>query len=168
MKESIEILFDECRFNDIKKYIVESTKKANLVKCNGFTDNIPYGEFTLNLMTESSILSYLEKENECGNAYFHFTDFELSVYNIPFIVLCVMKYDNVFRLEFNFDLEFLTMMKDINQLQLWVQNLGDKIGAKSYVCGLEPASYEQTRFFTNIITGPLNFTHTLKLYESSR
>lgn len=160
MKESIEILFDECRFNDIKKYIFECIENANLVKCNGFTDNVPYGEFT-----SSSILTYLEKENEHGNAYFQFTDFEMSGLTIPYIVLCVMKYDNLFRLEFNFDLEFLMKMKNVIQLQLWTQVIREKIGAKSYVCGLEPASYEQTRFFTNNTIGPLDFTHTLKLYE---
>ena len=77
---------------------------------------------------------------------------------IPMLLLRCVKYANQFDVDFSFDLDpaadalvFFTM----RNLHSFAIDVANRINIKDFFGGLEPASDIETRYFTNLETGPL-------------
>lgn len=77
---------------------------------------------------------------------------------LPVVQIRLLKYEEEYDIDFNFD---LNEVKDVSKtvlvtlLYAYVKKLAVNCNVSSFYCGMEPASDEDTRYFTNEEMGPL-------------
>lgn len=77
---------------------------------------------------------------------------------IPSVLLRVVKYDDQFDIDFNFDESNIADTGTtalMNKLHEYVSELGNEHQVGNWFGGIEPASDEDTRYFTGSASGPL-------------
>ncbi len=77
---------------------------------------------------------------------------------LPNVQLRLVKYGNEYDIDFNFDyneLRNIDMTALIDNLHAHAKNIALELGITSFYGGIEPASDEDTRYFTNEEKGPL-------------
>jgi hypothetical protein len=76
---------------------------------------------------------------------------------ISAVLVRVLKYDGMFDVDFSFDESDVGLRGRavLDALLAYSKGMADKIEVASYFYGVEPASNEETRFFTNGVLGPL-------------
>jgi len=77
---------------------------------------------------------------------------------IPLVLLRLVKYDDQFDVDFNFDhseIQYLPQSMIIKELHKRISEIAKENGVISWFAGIEPASDEETRYFTNEEIGPL-------------
>lgn len=78
---------------------------------------------------------------------------------LPHVQLRLIKYGRHFDIDFNFDqyeLENISMPILLESLHVFAKSLASEFGVHSVYGGMEPASDEDTRYFTNEQLGPLS------------
>ena len=78
---------------------------------------------------------------------------------IPSVLLRLVKYGDQYDIDFNFDESDITSMDTtalMKQLHGHVSELGKTYGVSDWFGGIEPASDEDTRYFTGDELGPLH------------
>lgn len=103
-------------------------------------------ESVLNFNGDVSILIKLQ-EMKAGNAI------------LPSVLLRLVKYDDQFDVDFNFDADELKNMNVallMRHLHSYAQEVAGECNVGNFFGGMEPASDKSTRYFTNQITGPLS------------
>ena len=77
---------------------------------------------------------------------------------LPKVLLRIIKYADQYDIDFSFDeseVENQNLMSLITELQSYANKLANDYGIRSVFGGMEPASDEETRYFTNEVLGPL-------------
>lgn len=77
---------------------------------------------------------------------------------LPNVLLRLVKYEDLYDIDFNFDpneLESISMMNLVAELHRHVKDIALKYKVGNLYGGLEPASDEDTRYFTGDEVGPL-------------
>ena len=91
-----------------------------------------------------------------GRVYFSFTDVGPTGLNtIKSFGLHLYKFDTAFDFGFDFSSDDFKSLGSLKHIETWATNLAQKIQAKDYYCGYEPAVDLNTRFFTGDRLGPL-------------
>lgn len=102
-------------------------------------------ESFLNLMDDASLIIKLSSLNIAGCS-------------IPSVLLRLVKYGDQYDIDFNFDESDITGMDTMalmKQLHGYVCELGKRYEVGDWFGGIEPASDEDTRYFTGNEFGPL-------------
>jgi hypothetical protein len=71
---------------------------------------------------------------------------------LPLVLLRLVKYNDLYDIDFNFDraeLKHIDMSKLIKALHISTSSLAKENDVKNWFAGMEPASDENTRYFTN-------------------
>ncbi len=71
---------------------------------------------------------------------------------LPLVLLRLVKYNDLYDIDFNFDcaeLKHIDMSKLIKALHMSTSSLAKENDVKNWFAGMEPASDENTRYFTN-------------------
>lgn len=77
---------------------------------------------------------------------------------IPSVLLRLVKYDDQYDIDFNFDESDIAGVGTtglMKKLHVYISDLGKNYQVADWFGGLEPASDEETRYFTNSEFGPL-------------
>jgi hypothetical protein len=77
---------------------------------------------------------------------------------LPLVLLRLVKYNDLYDIDFNFDraeLKHTDMPKLIKALHMSTSSLAKEYEVKNWFAGMEPASDENTRYFTNNELGSL-------------
>ncbi len=158
MAEIIEILFENVAFNEASNFLTELSfrsdiKNIQIVLGDGYS-----------LKDKNSTLldigSYFEK---CTGGAIHvdIQNVEISNHVLPKVAVQIYKYTNTYDLSIDVDYQELQGLISLKSLQKWASEVSHRLNSESYFCGLEPASDEDTRFFTNDKLGPLEFNREL-------
>lgn len=103
-------------------------------------------ESIINFASDASILLRLE-------------NMKIDSIILPLVLLRLVKYHDQYDIDFNFnlnDIHNIDVNKLIEVLHNYVTTLAKENGVESWFAGIEPASDEDTRYFTNEGLGPLS------------
>jgi hypothetical protein len=80
---------------------------------------------------------------------------------LPNVLLRLVKYGDLYDIDFNFDsneLGSINMMQLLTELHRYAKGIALKYSVESIYAGMEPASDEDTRYFTDNEIGPLTLS----------
>jgi len=129
--------------NNARRIDVEYSKSIKLTTTNRELDH-QYIDSFINQKNDDCIIVKLQ-------------EFRVKRIVIPFVLLRILKYGTKYDIDYNFD----DMLEDKDKLLLLddiyehTVSLGEQYKVDSWFFGLEPASDEETRFFTKLEFGPL-------------
>ena len=86
-------------------------------------------------------------------------DMKIGGVTLPKVLLRWVKYGDLYDIDFNFDsndLEDMGMMNLVTALHGDIKEIAKDNGVVAFFGGMEPASDEDTRYFTNDVLGPLS------------
>ena len=108
-------------------------------------------------ISEDEIESFLSLSND-ASLIIKLAHLNLAGSIIPSVLLRLVKYNDQFDIDFNFHesdiAEGATAL--MKKLQLYISDLGKEYQVSGWFGGIEPASDEETRYFTGRIFGPLS------------
>ena len=155
MTNLLEIVFEGINKGYIIQTLIRLISDAKCivgVECTENTElmydgklNMKALESALNFNGDVSILIKLQ-DMKAGNAI------------LPSVLLRLVKYDDQFDIDFNFDaselknLEVTLLMK---YLHIYAKEIARDFNIENFFGGMEPASDKSTRYFTNQIVGSL-------------
>lgn len=85
-------------------------------------------------------------------------DMNIGGVTLPNVLLRLVKYGDCYDIDFNFDTEEVEntdMTALVAELHHHAQQIAGEHRMAEFFCGMEPASDEDTRYFTNEMLGPL-------------
>ena len=158
MAETIEILFENIEFNKVSNFITDLSFQGSIKNIQvSVDDGFSLGDGNSNLL---DIGSYFKKCSG-GAIYINIENVQLDNKLLPKIGIQIYKYTKTYDLSIDVNSQQLQELILLDSLQKWASNVSQILRSKSYYCGLEPASDEDTRFFTNGNLGPLEFKKEL-------
>jgi hypothetical protein len=86
---------------------------------------------------------------------------DLNGLSLPKVLLRIVKYGEMYDIDFNFEFENLKNLDaatSFASLHVYCKKLAENFKVSKLFCGIEPASDEDTRYFTNDNIGPLIIT----------
>ena len=152
MADTIEILFEGVSLEKLSEYLSEAIKDLNLVNYQISADNLQPIQKVDKL---KSLVTALDRHSE-GSIYLNLKDFRLGVSVLPKVGIQILSYSSRLDLSIDIDSDTFQTLGSLSIVQLWAKNVSDKLLAKNYYCGYEPASDEDTRFFAMDKLGPLS------------
>lgn len=145
----IEVVFE----NVIRSYIMKllnmlilSTQKINDIQCS---ENINL--FTDGQLSKKQLDRFLDFGGD-ATVLINMQAMNVGDIVLPTVQLRLVKYGNQYDIDFNFDsneLVNIDTMLLIKEVHSFSKNLAYKHSITSFFCGMEPASDEDTRYFTN-------------------
>lgn len=132
IQSSENVINAQCSEN-ISLFNKEKLSEKGLNEFMGFDENL-------------TVLINLKTMNICGVI-------------LPSVQLRLVKYGDVFDVDFNFDCDDLktaSLKMLVNSLYAYTASLASDYDISSFYAGMEPASDEETRYFTNDKLGPLS------------
>ncbi len=158
MAEIIEILFENIEFNEASSFITDLSFQGNIKNIQvSVDDGFSLEDGNNNLL---DIGSYFKKCSG-GAIYINMENVQLNNKLLPKIGVQILKYTNIYDLCIDVGSQQLQELIPLESLQKWASNVSQRLRSESYYCGLEPASDEDTRFFSNGNFGPLEFKKEL-------
>lgn len=79
---------------------------------------------------------------------------------LPELILRLIKYDNMYDIDLNFDSINIDMpIKDflVNKIHPCIKDIASEYAVSIFFCGVDPAADEDTRYFTGKALGPLSY-----------
>ena len=155
MSSLIEVVFENIAKRNATQLLmtlITSAKQTVSTQCSEDVA-IMDGE-KLNTIILNSALNY--KDNL--TALFNLRELKVGGTVLPKVLLRLVKYADQYDIDFNFDksgLDNQNLMPLITELQNFANNLATDYDVKNVFGGMEPASDEDTRYFTNKVLGPL-------------
>ena len=146
---TIEILFEDIAFQRVLPFLNQA---------NGYL--VDY-RLAGNFQTEKhqngfeTALKIFEERQEADLLYLNFRNFELANYTIEKLGAHVYRYNSTVDLTLCVEEKFLERIALVPTIQAWAKKVAQQLDAHNYLCGLEPASDYETRFFTADQLGPL-------------
>ncbi len=156
MTNLIEVVFENVAENHVTKLLsllVPSSEKVSEFECS---EDIIVLES--NKIFDKGVEEFLNFDGDV-TALIIIENLTLGSLTLPKVQLRLLKYDNHYDIDFNFDsnrikgMSTTTLMK---QLHTQVKKLALSCNVTSFFGGVEPASDEDTRYFTNVGLGPLS------------
>lgn len=156
MSSLFEVVFENVEKSNISQLLmtlVTSAKQIVSTQCSEDIAIIEGGRLSSKIL--DSALNFE------GNLIVLFNLQELKIRGIvlPKVLLRIVKYADQYDIDFSFDeSEFKNqnLMSLIPELQSYANELAINYGIRSVFGGMEPASDENTRYFTNKALGPLS------------
>lgn len=133
-------------FISSSKQIISITCSENVVFMEGGVLNAEGLESVININEDMCVLIKLQ-------------DMKASSVLVPDVLLRLVKYGEEFDVDFSFD---ASKLKNIDEplitkhLHAFAEEMAKDVKLKNFFGGMEPASDESTRYFTNKNTGPLS------------
>jgi len=109
-------------------------------------------------ISEDEIESFINL-NDDASLIIKLNNLNVAGITIPSVLLRLVKYGDQYDIDFNFDESDITDMDTtglMKKLHVYISDLGKNYQVADWFGGLEPASDEDTRYFTNSEFGPLN------------
>ena len=109
-------------------------------------------------ISQDEIESFINLTND-ASLIIKLRDLNLAGIIIPSVLLRLVKYGDQYDIDFNFDESDISdvgtteLMKELN---VYISDLGKTYQVGEWFGGMEPASDEDTRYFTNTEDGPLS------------
>lgn len=145
----IEIIFEELDLNTVVSVLRELTQDGKKIEACKLS-NDSGTEVEVDWSTNSSISKSFTLANN-SVIFLRFTELSMSDLVIPRCCLGVWFYDPIFELEFYFGCENIPagFHRSFAQCMMeFATDIAGRYGIDDYYAGLEPASDEDTRFFT--------------------
>lgn len=154
MANLFEVVFENVAKNNVMELLSHLTpeprsivnyqcsEKNQLINTSEYTETLCY---FLNFYGDASMLIHLDH-------------IKIDAVILPEILLRLVKYGEQYDVDYNFD---LNLIKDMNMPDLvkkihnHTKNIAKDINVSNFFGGMEPASDESTRYFTNNNLGPL-------------
>ncbi len=155
MSNLIEVVFEDVAKSCVKKLLsllIPSFEGVLGVDCS---ENISV--FEGNEISDKGIESFLSFDGDVA-ILVDVEAMKLESLILPRVQLRLMKYGNQCDIDFNFnsnELKNISTATLIKQLHAYVKKLAVNCNVSSFFGGMEPASDEDTRYFTNEELGPL-------------
>ncbi len=151
----IEVVFENVAENHVTKLLsllVLSSEKVSEVECS---EDIIVLEG--NEILDKGVEDFLNFDGDV-TVLIIIENLTLGSLTLPKVQLRLLKYDNYYDIDFNFDsnrTKDISKATLIKQLHTQVKKLALSCNVTSFFGGVEPASDEDTRYFTNVELGPL-------------
>ena len=156
MTNIFEVVFervDKCHVVQVLTRIISGAKCIISVEC---TENIVLmNEGHLNIKGFESILNF----NGDVSILIRLEDMKAGNVTLPSVLLRLVKYNELFDVDFNFDVDELKNTNAalvMSQLHGYAKQISGNFNVWNFFGGMEPAADKNTRYFTNQIVGPLN------------
>ncbi|WP_409523500.1 hypothetical protein [Nitrincola sp. MINF-07-Sa-05] len=155
MTNLVEVVFESVDEGCIIQFflmLIQGSKKISGYQCS---ENIPM--FTEGELSEEELSRFLDFNGD-ASILINADDVKLGDVFLPNIQLRLVKYGCEYDVDFNFncdEIENVSMGALINGIHSYAKSLALEFGISSYYGGMEPASDEETRYFTNEEVGPL-------------
>lgn len=151
MSKIIEIVFENIDIYPTSKLIAELGK---IHKILNMTYDSTLSELGIDVKDNNSIVKYFEQSS---NKYIFINLDKLLIENVYFYKasLQLYSYEKIIDFTIILDIEYCKEKITIKSLNEFSKSVSMKVKSNNFYCGLEPASDEDTRFFTNNIIGPL-------------
>lgn len=151
MAEIIEILFEDILFDELSNYLIEGSAESTLLNYQISVDNFILKEKFNNL---SSLVKNFNYHKE-GSLYLKFENFKLDRLVFIEVGIQILKYNDQVDISLDVDYKYFKEIGSISIIHSWAEIFSQRLRAKTYFCGYEPATDEDTRFFTANKLGPL-------------
>lgn len=155
MSNLIEVVFEGVAKGCVMQLLallIQSAEKLTGIQCS---ENIV---LLVNDELSEEALNQLLNFNGDVSVLFNLQDVKLGSIVLPSVQLRLVKYGSDYDIDFNFDyneLENVSMTTLINSLHSKAKTLASEFDITSFYGGMEPASDEDTRYFTDEEKGPL-------------
>ncbi len=149
MSNLIEVVFEnvpKANVSQLFLYLVHSAKHIVSVEISENIELLDEGK--LNEQTVESLINF------SGDVatLIKLKGINLDGVVLPLVLLRLLKYNDLYDVDFSFDyaeLKHVDILKLIKSLHISTSCLAKENGVKNWFSGMEPASDESTRYFTN-------------------
>ena len=155
MANLIEVVFEHIGKScvlQLLKLLITSLENVISIEC---TESLSL--FKDEQLSEQGLEQFLGFESDV-TVLIKIRSIDLGNIILPNLQLRLLKYEGQYDIEFNFDsneLENTTTMTLVKELHSHAKRVALECGVNDFYCGIEPASDEDTRYFTNDELGPL-------------
>lgn len=155
MTNLVEVVFesvDESCIAQLFIMLIQSSKRVSEIQCSENISIFENGE-----LSEEELGHFLGLNGDAV-IFVNASDVMLGDVVFPNIQFRLVKYGCEYDVDFNFyydEIEHISLPALICSVHAYAKGLALKFGISSYYSGMEPASDEETRFFTNEEVGPL-------------
>lgn len=155
MAELSEVAFENILRSKMYKVLLALLNNAGHIIEIRCSENIQFsggGE-----LTEQEIESFLDLSDD-ASIIIKLSDLQIGDNLVPAVLLRVMKYGNQFDIDFNFseqDIKSMIISVIIKKIYEFASGIGKSYEIEQWFGGMEPASDEDTRYFTDDTLGPL-------------
>ena len=156
MSELLEVLFENISISKVYSVLSSTISNAGEI-INIHCTDVSFRFAQNNMISEADIDTFL-KLSEGAVMQIKFDFLKIDDLIIPSVLLQLHKYEDKFDIDFNFDEQ---EMKGVNasaimkKIHWFVSKIGELYGVELWYGGMEPASDEATRYFTDNSLGPL-------------
>lgn len=155
MTNLIEVIFENIAKSSVMQLLallILSAKNVTEVQCSedielSVNGNISDEDFNLLFDFEGDITALINLQS-----------MKIGDIILPNVLLRLVKYGDLYDIDFNFDsneLESINMIQLLTELHGYTKSIVLNCNVESVYAGMEPASDEDTRYFTNHEAGPL-------------
>lgn len=155
MAELIEVVLEDVpksKVYETIEHILGDAGEVMEVQCSEQIADCDQAE-----LSEKGIKSFLEL-SEQASILVNVDGLKIGKVTIPSVLLRIVKYEDSVDIDFNFsesDLRDITTADLMSKIHAYVADLGKRYGISHWFGGMEPASDEDTRYFTGDEVGPL-------------
>jgi hypothetical protein len=155
MAELLEIVLEGVLRSRVYQVLMILLDKAGRIIDVQCSEHLPF--FYDGKLSEKEVEIFLKLSDD-ASLLIKLSDLKINNVVIPSVLLRVVKYNDQFDIDFNFDeqdiesMSTTTLMKEIHS---FVSKICESYEIDHWFGGMEPASDEATRFFTDKEIGPL-------------
>ncbi len=155
MEELIEVVLEDVPYGDLSSvvmYLVKDYKNVVDVQCSEHLST------PLNCQNIEGVVVDFTKIEEGAALILRLNSLDVAGEMVPSVLLRVVKYEEKYDVDFNFresDLKQIEKFCFIEKLKIFISEVAKKYKIPSFFCGVEPASDEDTRYFTGQHLGPI-------------
>lgn len=155
MSSLLEVVFENVHKNNVIRLLmlqIAASSKVINVQCSEDIELMNGDELDVNA------LSYLLSFDGDVSALINLNDMKINGITMPNVLLRLVKYSEQYDIDFNFDsdeIDNIDMTILVAELHHHAKEVARDHNIANFFCGMEPASDEDTRYFTNESLGPL-------------
>lgn len=156
MTNLFEVVFERVNKTYVVQILIRLISDAKRIVGVECTEDIALmDDGQLNMESLESVLSF----NGDVSILIELDDMKAGNAILPSVLLRLVKYDDQFDVDFNFDADELKNMDVallMTYLHSYVKDVAKECNVGHFFGGMEPASDKSTRYFTNQVAGPLS------------
>lgn len=154
MSSLLEVVFENVLKTKVTQLLMLLVATSRIVNVQCTEDIELMNEGKLDVNSLSSLLSF----DGDVSALVSLNDMNIGSITLPSVLLRLVKYGDHYDIDFNFDseeVEKIDMTALVEELHHHAKRIAGDHSMPEFFCGMEPASDEDTRYFTNETLGPL-------------